>query len=48
MKRGISLIVISVSAIVVLTLLGVITFSLIETSNKAKKIQFAEEIEIET
>ena len=46
MKRGISLIVISVSAIVVLTLLGVITFSLIETSNKAKKIQFAEEIEM--
>lgn len=46
MKRGISLIVISVSAVVVLTLLGVITFSLIETSNKAKKIQFAEEIEM--
>ena len=43
-KLGISLIVISVSALIILTMLSVITYSLIENMNKAKKIEFAQEI----
>lgn len=43
-KEGISLIVLSVAALVIITLTTVITYSLVNNHNKAKKIEFAQEI----
>ena len=43
-KLGISLIIVSVSVIIILIMVSVITFSLIESNNNAKKLEFSQEI----
>lgn len=43
-KLGISLIIISVSVIIILIMISVITFSLIENNNNAKKLEFSQEL----
>ena len=43
-KLGISLIIISVSVIIILIIISVITFSLIENNNNAKKLEFSQEL----
>lgn len=43
-KKGISLIVITVSLVIILTMISVVTFSLIENNNNAKKLEFSNEL----